>query len=667
MNIDEVLKELDSLPGGDEAYKTFDFLKEKIDEAHAEGDHSAELTLINEMIGYCRYTGRHEDSAFYGDYAVRLCEEQGLSDSLPYATSLLNIATADRAAGRLKESMKGYKKVEALYDKLVKKGDYLYAALYNNMSLLYQEMDDHKGSARYLEAALNTIDGLGGERVPQAITRTNLAQAYLRLGNYGRAEDLLKEAEAIFEELGGDEFHYPGCLNALGQLYYEKKDYAKSREYYSRALKLLKQHVGEDNPAYISVASNLKMADGMAAGLGDTDRTEEKDLTQDADRSREENMTEGADRDREENLTEGADPDRKENLTEVTDPGREENLTENITVHKESYKNEKINGMELSRRFYEEFGRDMLETGFPEYRDRITVGLVGRGSQCYGYDDELSTDHDYGPDFCIFLDDDLFYSIGDELQKAYDDLPGEYMGYKRVTLLPPDGRRVGVIRTREFYSRILEVDEDFLGRYVEAASAMDPECGSEVNETKTAIYGFFAAVKEENLSACTNGEIFKEGEGDFIRIRKLLSYYPDIIWRRRIAEELHYSAQMGQYNYIRMLKRGEKVASEIALAGYMEHTMKLVYLINRKYAPYYKWLHHGMADLEKAAVIMDIFNAVYDMPKGDERIRMTTEIVAAIIIEELDKIGMTGNVPKEEKFLDVYSQMMMRGDQRTFP
>ena len=86
--------------------------------------------------------------------------------------------------------------------------------------------------------------------------------------------------------------------------------------------------------------------------------------------------------------------------------------------------------------------------------------------------------------------------------------------------------------------------------------------------------------------------------------------------------------------------------------------MKLVYLINRKYAPYYKWLHRGMAGLEKAAVIMDIFNAVYDMPKGDERIRMTTEIVAAIIIEELEKIGMAGNVPPGEKYLDVYSRVI---------
>ena len=55
---------------------------------------------------------------------------------------------------------------------------------------------------------------------------------------------------------------------------------------------------------------------------------------------------------------------------------------------------------------------------------------------------------------------------------------------------------------------------------------------------------------------------------------------------------------------------------------------------------------------------LDIFNAVYDMPKGDERIRLTTEIVAGIIIEELDKLGMAEGVPKEERFLDAYSRVM---------
>ncbi|MCR5421285.1 MAG: DUF4037 domain-containing protein [Lachnospiraceae bacterium] len=592
MDINKVLKELDELPGGENTYKTGEFLKEKIELASEEGDHSSELTLINEMIGYCRYTGRHEDTDHYARYALRVCKEQGLEDTLAYATTLLNIATAYRAAGRYGESLDLYDKVENLYKKFIDKSDYLYAALYNNMSLLYQAMEDNEKSAYYLENSLDIIDGISEEKIPQAITRTNLAQAYIRLKKYEDAGIRLKEAEEIFLEKGGDDFHYPGCLNAMAGLYYINKDYENSIKYYNKALELLKHQVGEDNPAYISV---------------------------------------------------------RDNLNEVKTVLEKEGIALEIPEAEAT----RLKGMDISRSFYEEYGKQMLKEKFPDYEKDITVGLVGRGSQCYGYDDELSTDHDFGPDFCMFVDDEIYYAIGDSLQEEYDKLPGEYMGYKRVRSQPPDGKRIGVMRTLEFYSNILDADENFLKKCFIACEGEDDKLKKEYEDL------FFSSISEEHLSASINGEIFKAGSGDFIKIRKMLSYYPDNIWRKRIATELHYSAQMGQYNYIRMLKRGDKVASELALAGYMEHTMKLVYLINRKYAPYYKWLHHGMADLEKAAVIMDIFNAVYDMPKGDERIRMTIEIVAAIIIEELEKIGMAGNVAPEEKYLDVYSQVLM--------
>lgn len=645
MDIEQVLKELDSLPGGEDTAKTGKFLEDKIRLAHEEGDHGAELTLINEMIGYLRYTGRYDEAPKYGDAAIRLCNEQGLCGQIPYATTLLNIATADRAAGRLEESLKRYKEVEEIYGKLLSDNDYLYAALYNNMSLLYQARDEFSESALCLEKALKIIDGIDSERIAQAITRTNLAQAYMKLAKYDEAKEQLSEAEDIFEELGGDEFHYPGCLNAIAQLHYMEGNKKESVRYYKKALELLKKHVGEDNPSYLAVLNNLREVTETTKTNGDGSFAPVSD-----DKENKENKTDNGNKE---------DTAGKEDRTD-----KERSIEEESGIEEDNKKEHKyIKGMELSRRFYEEYGRPMIHERFPEYEERITTGLVGRGSQCYGFDDELSTDHDFGPDFCMWVDDDVYDEIGDELEKAYDELPGEYLGYKRVMITPPDGRRVGVIRTKGFYCRILEISEDILDAFLEASDEinadLEPSDEKKKSPLSPQIYNFYALIKEENLSGCTNGEIFSEGTGDFIKIRNKLSYYPDTIWRRKIAEELHYSAQMGQYNYIRMLKRGEKVASEIALSGYMEHTMKLVYLINRKYAPYYKWLHRGMAGLEKAAVIMDIFNAVYDMPKGDERIRMTTEIVAAIIIEELERIGMAGNVPPDEKFLDVYSQVII--------
>ena len=581
MDIEKVLKELDELPGGTEAYKTEAFLYENIETANRKGDKGAALTLINELIGYFRYMGKFDDADKVIADARSMCKEMGITSSQSYATTLLNIATLERAMGSFAESLADYMHVKDIYDKHLDPNDYLYAALYNNLSLLYQETARDEEAASCLIKALDVISLYDDRRIEQAITRTNLAQAYLRLDKLKEAGDELISAEDIFEKEGGDEFHYPGCLNAIADLKVRSGDFEGAVSYYEKALALLERHVGKENPGYLTVSDNLSRVRQM--------------------------------------LTESVTGSR---------PGSDEDLQ----------------GMDLARQFYNEYGQAMIHEKFAGYEDRITAGLVGRGSQCYRFDDKLSRDHDYGPDFCLWLDDDLYDEIGEDLQKAYDELPGEYRGYKRVDEIPRDGKRVGVIRTYEFYSRILDISEDFLKEFMAG--------------DKDVRYQFFATVLEENLSQCTNGEVFKEGAGDFARIREELAYYPDDIWRKKIAQELHYSAQMGQYNYIRMLKRGEKVASEIALAGYMEHTMKLVYLINRKYAPYYKWLHRGMKDLEKAAVIMDIFNAVYDMPKGDERIRMTTEIVAAIIIEELNELGMAGGVPAEEKYLDVYSSVI---------
>ena len=87
-----------------------------------------------------------------------------------------------------------------------------------------------------------------------------------------------------------------------------------------------------------------------------------------------------------------------------------------------------MKGLELSRRFYEEFGAPMIAEQFPEYRDRIAVGLVGHGSECFGYDDDISRDHDYGPGFCMFLTDEDEQKIGFRLFRAYSKLPHEYLG-----------------------------------------------------------------------------------------------------------------------------------------------------------------------------------------------------------------------------------------------
>ena len=74
-----------------------------------------------------------------------------------------------------------------------------------------------------------------------------------------------------------------------------------------------------------------------------------------------------------------------------------------------------MKGLELAEKYYEAVGKEMLLTKYPEYFERMAIGLVGQGSECFGFDDEISTDHDFGPAFCIWLNQQDFQTIGFKL------------------------------------------------------------------------------------------------------------------------------------------------------------------------------------------------------------------------------------------------------------
>lgn len=63
-----------------------------------------------------------------------------------------------------------------------------------------------------------------------------------------------------------------------------------------------------------------------------------------------------------------------------------------------------MKGLELSQRYWREVGQPALERDCPQVLESAAVGLVGEGSECFGYDDAISRDHDWGPGFCLWLD-----------------------------------------------------------------------------------------------------------------------------------------------------------------------------------------------------------------------------------------------------------------------
>ena len=116
-----------------------------------------------------------------------------------------------------------------------------------------------------------------------------------------------------------------------------------------------------------------------------------------------------------------------------------------------------MNGIERARFWYDIYGRDMLAGEFGHAVGRIAVGIAGSGSECFGFDDEISTDHDYGTGFSLWITAEDDRESGLELRRKCQQL-----FRKLKSELPEtghsDGGRIsdGVMQIGEFYRRSVD-------------------------------------------------------------------------------------------------------------------------------------------------------------------------------------------------------------------
>ncbi len=250
------------------------------------------------------------------------------------------------------------------------------------------------------------------------------------------------------------------------------------------------------------------------------------------------------------------------------------------------------NAIAKNRRFYDKFVAPMIHERFSAYEDRIAVGIAGEGSDCLGYDDQISRDHDFGTGVCLWLTDEDMALFGKELTHAYDNLVD---AEERSFFTRRLRQRRGVMTIHDFYSNILSIDCDI-------------QKGS-LNEDQ------WYRLDHSCLKTATNGEIFRDDLGIFTSFRNyLLGYYPDRVWRSRIAEQLHQYASSLQVNYARCMSRGDVVAATLCKAKGLSAAMELFFLLKREYPPYYKWTHRAMCDLDEEGIFSQKVKALAEEP-----------------------------------------------------
>lgn len=281
-----------------------------------------------------------------------------------------------------------------------------------------------------------------------------------------------------------------------------------------------------------------------------------------------------------------------------------------------------MKGIEIAKSFYLEYGEPMLKTEFAELFPLLAVGFVGSGSERYGFDDETSRDHDFEAGFSIFLpsEDKIDRRAEFLLERAYQKLPKEYMGVKRSLLSPVGGNRNGPVRAAEFYLQKV-------GR-------------ADGNLTKTE----WLTLPSSTLFEATNGEVFYDGLGEFTSIRKALEIMPEDVRKKRLAGNLLLMAQAGQYNFSRCYLRGEKEAAALSASEFVKSALQVLFLLEGKYAPYYKWSFHALRAFEKEEIVNAlsfVATAGIDAKADAERKYDEIEKVCSYVVEKLEAQEIT--------------------------
>lgn len=555
MNITEVLQQIDQCFRENKGAEAEALMQDGIRQAVQEQDDGALLQLLNERLGYYRECSRVEESYQTAEQIDRLLEKMKLQGTIPYATSQLNIANAFRAGGRLEDSLERYLQVAGIYEEQILLGylspqDMLIASLWNNMSLLYQEMEAFESAKESLLRALEIVEKQENAAFEKAVTYTNLAATYLKLEQETEAVEAFEKAISIFQEYQIKDAHYGAALSAMGTYYYGKGRWQEGADCFREAMAVMKASLGE-NEYYARLQENLRACEAEAEKQKEAEPQKETDF---------------------------------------------------------------ISGMELCRAYYEAYGKPMIAEQFPEYEGKIAVGLAGEGSDCFGFDDEWSRDHDWGPGFCLWVTDETYQTIGRELEAAYEALPKVFQGFSVKTTEQAAGRR-GVMTIGGFYKRLTGAE-----RYEEID---------------------WQNVEDTGLAAAVNGQVFADAEGRFTAFREQLKGgYPEAFLYRKIAESGAHFSQNLQYNYPRMLKRGDRLTADILFANGIRAAMKLAYYLVCQYPPHDKWLYRGLQDMRDIAPLLHKLQEITEV-KISPRIAANTQetqMQTADLIEELAQI-----------------------------
>ena len=294
-----------------------------------------------------------------------------------------------------------------------------------------------------------------------------------------------------------------------------------------------------------------------------------------------------------------------------------------------------VPGLELSRRFYWEAVRPALDRSFSGLPH--SAALIGPGSETLGFDDEMSTDHSWGPRLQLFLRPNDWETLADGVDETLRrELPHRFLGYP-TNFTEPDPDDNG--------TRLLRATKSGPVNHLVERLTIDGFFRSYLNFDVNGTIGLadWLTFPQQKLRTISAGEIFHDDIG-LKAVRARFAWYPPDLWRyllaagwARIGQEEHLMGRAGLV--------GDELGSALIASRLARDLMRLCFLMERQYAPYAKWFGTAFSRLDCAESLADRLLAAQRAGDWRERERWLSEAYHVAAAQH-NRLALTEPMPE---------------------
>jgi hypothetical protein len=297
-----------------------------------------------------------------------------------------------------------------------------------------------------------------------------------------------------------------------------------------------------------------------------------------------------------------------------------------------------VKGLELSRLFFDEAVRPVLEESFPALH--YAAALLGTGSEVLGFDTEMSSDHGWGPRFDLFLNEEDYTAARESIKETLrQKLPHSFRGYS-TSFTEPDLNDHGVQRPEARTSGPVnhKVEITTPRRFI--LDYLDFRIEREIEPAD------WLTFPEQKLRTLTRGAVFHDSIG-LEDVRRRFAYYPEDVWLyllgaawARVGQEEHLMGRAGMV--------GDEIGSALVGARLVRDLMRLCFLMEKTYAPYPKWFGTAFMQLNCAPSLSPHLRAALASDTWREREEHLARAYR-LVAEKHNALGVTEPLPAEPR------------------